>query len=78
MRLSLESNRLPPVIHHHRNLVCVRRKHDARAAAFVENRDAVAVGTGKCFVGKFFGEIQLHALAARLVPDGAWCVDKGF
>ena len=62
----------------HGNLVRVRRQHQARRTAFVQRRDAVAVGIGEGFVGELPDVIEPDALAAHFVAGRTGCIDERF
>ena len=64
------------VIDGHRDLVRVRRQHQPRRTAFVQQRDAVSICVGKGLIGVWLDVIAPDALAARLVSGGAGSIDE--
>ncbi len=63
-------------IDRHGDFIRMAGEHDAWAAAFVEDGDAVTVGVAEGFVGVFFDVVEPDALAAEFVAGRAGGVEQ--
>src|SRR5581483_7847092 len=65
-------------IHHHGDFISMRGQHQAGRTAFVQHRNAIAIGIREGGVREFGNVVEPDPLAAGFMADGTGSVDQGF